>query len=250
MNIANLPLLPHQKSNGEVELPYANYHELLKARTAADPGREFLIFPETDRHYTYQEFYEISLAASEWLSSRVKDFGTICIVFRNTPEFLAIYFGAVERGITVVPINPDLAAVEIGFIIRNSDCQAVFYDPDLEGSVAPLKQELGLAFHPFANVAELPQVDMEKAEANLPRVDPTTPVVIIYTSGTTGNPKGVVLSHMNFILDGIAIAEWFEFTPATRSLCILPLFHNNGIVISTTTTLCAGGSIVFVDPKA
>jgi acyl-CoA synthetase (AMP-forming)/AMP-acid ligase II len=101
MNVASLPLLPHQKSSAQVDLPYANFHELLKAKTTEAPSREFLIFPETDRHYTYQLFYEISLAASEWLSSRVKDFGTICIVFRNTPEFLAMYFGAVARGITV-----------------------------------------------------------------------------------------------------------------------------------------------------
>jgi acyl-CoA synthetase (AMP-forming)/AMP-acid ligase II len=250
MNVATLPLLPHQKSNGEVELPYANFHELFKAKTGEAPSREFLIFPESDRRYTYQRFYEISLDASEWLTARVKDFGTICIIFRNTPEFLAIYFGAVARGISVVPINPDLAATEIRFIIENSDCGAVFYDPDMEGKLASLKKEMTVAFHPFANVANLPSVDPKKAEANLPKVEPATPAVIIYTSGTTGNPKGVVLSHMNFIIDGIAIAQWFEFTPATRSLCILPLFHNNGIVISTTTTLCAGGSIVIVNPKA
>lgn len=250
MNVATLPLLPHQKSNHTVELPYANYQALLKHKTEDAPSREFLIFPETDRHYTYQKFYEISLQASEWLGSRVQDFGTICIIFRNTPEFLAVYFGAVFRGIIVVPINPDLAPAEIRFIVENSDCAAVIYDPDLERKIASLKSEMATAFHPFTNVADLPAIDLQTAAGHLPEVPPTTPAVIIYTSGTTGNPKGVVLSHMNFIVDGIGISKWFEFTPATRSLCILPLFHNNGIVISTTTTLCAGGSIVFVDPKA
>jgi acyl-CoA synthetase (AMP-forming)/AMP-acid ligase II len=136
------------------------------------------------------------------------------------------------------------------FIIEHSDCAAVFYDPDLERRIAPLKSEMATAFHPFANVADLPSIDVKNAEANLPKVEPTAPVVIIYTSGTTGNPKGVVLTHMNFIVDGIAIVRWFQLTSETRSICVLPLFHNNGIVISTTTTLCAGGSIVFVDPKA
>src|SRR5262249_32568866 len=204
MNVAALPLLPHQNSSATVDLPYANFYELLKAKTAEARTREFLIFPETDRHYTYQQFYEISLAASEWLSSRVKDFGTISIVFRNTPEFLAMYFGAVFRGMTVVPINPDLAPAEIRFIIENSECGAAFYDPDLEARVGPLKAELSIPFHPFKNVSDLPSVDLKTAESHLPDVAATTPVVIIYTSGTTGNPKGVVLSHMNFILDGFA----------------------------------------------
>lgn len=250
MNLAQLPLLPHQQSNCTVELPYANFYELLKTKTTEAPSREFLVFPESDRRYTYRQFYEVSLTASAWLSSRTRDFGTICIIFRNTPEFLAIYFGAVFRGITVVPINPDLAAAEIRFIIENSDCEAVFYDPDLEGKIASLKREMSVTFHGFANVLDLPPIESKAAESSLPKVEPNTPAAIIYTSGTTGFPKGVVLSHMNFIVDGMGMAAWFEFTPATRSLCILPLFHNNGLVVSTTTTLFAGGSIVMIDPKA
>lgn len=250
MKVETLPLLPHQQSNCDVDLPYATFHELLKAKTEAAPSREFLIFPETDRRYTYRQFYEISMAASEWLRPMAPPKSTICILFRNTPEFLAIFFGAVARGITVVPINPDLAAAEIQFIIENSCCEAVIYDPDLEAKLTPLRARLQQPFHPFADVARLPQVACSQAEANLPTVAATEPAAIIYTSGTTGYPKGVVLSHMNFIVDGMGMAEWFEFTSETRSLCILPLFHNNGLVVSTTTTLYAGGSIILVDPKA
>src|SRR5207237_2393988 len=114
---------------------------------------------ESDRRYTYQQFYEISLAASEWLSSRIKNFETICIIFRNTPEFLAIYFGAVARGITVVPINTDLAPAEMRSIIENSDCAAVFSDPDLARKIAPLKTEMTTEFYAFANGSDLPPAD-------------------------------------------------------------------------------------------
>src|SRR5437764_9538936 len=48
----------------------------------------------------------------------------------------------------------------------------------------------------------------------------------------------------------MVLSEWFRFITETRSLCILPLFHNNGLVVSLTTTLYGGGSIVMVDPKA
>ncbi len=249
MNVSTLPLLPHQQSKSPVNLPYANFHELLKARTQAAPSREFLVFPESDRKYTYQQFYELSLAASDWL---IADAGTTtCIIFRNTPEFLAIFFGAVALGMTVVPINPDLAAPEIRFIIENSDATTVFYDPELKNKLMPMAAEMrDVRFQPLADVAELPRVNVAEAEARLPKVDPTTPAAIIYTSGTTGYPKGVVLSHMNFLVDGMGMAEWFHFSPETRSLCILPLFHNNGLVVSLTTTLWGGGSIVMVDPKA
>ncbi len=251
MNVATLRLLPYQRSNVRVELPYGNFRELLKAKAEQAPAREFLVFPESDRRYTYHQFYELSMAAADWLADKSQVGSTTCILFRNTPEFLAIFFGAVARGMTVVPINPDLAGPEIRFIVENSDCTTVFYDPDLKDKLAPLAADIRqVAFHAFADVASLPQVEATKVEAGLPQVEPIAPAAIIYTSGTTGYPKGVVLSHMNLLVDGMGMAEWFQFTPETRSLCILPLFHNNGLVVSTTTTLYAGGSIVMVDPKA
>jgi long-chain acyl-CoA synthetase len=252
MTTSELPLLPYQQSTRPVELVYATFLDLLKGKTKEAPEREFLIFPETDRRYTYREFYELAVASAEWLSTRAQPGGTICIVFRNTPEFLAVFFGAVAHGITVVPVNPDLAAPEMRFIIENSGSRSVFYDPGLAAKIAPLEAAMNarIAYFPVADVAEIPKVDVAAVERRLPKVDPMTPAAIIYTSGTTGDPKGVILSHLNFLVDGKGMAEWFQFSPQTRSLCILPLFHNNGLVVSLTTTLHAGGSIIFVDPKA
>ncbi|GAC1437044.1 MAG: AMP-binding protein [Terriglobales bacterium] len=251
MITSSWPLLPHQQSSRPVDIPYLNFQALLKTKAESDPTREFLVFPESDRRYTYREFYEVTVAASAWLETRAKPGGTICILFRNTPEFLAVFFGAVAHGMTVVPINPDLAAPEIRFIVENSNAGAVAYDPDLKAKLSSLEAEIGsVAFFPLTDVGDLPKVDVPKVEAGLPRVEPTTAAAIIYTSGTTGYPKGVILSHMNFLVDGKGMADWFQFTPETRSLCILPLFHNNGLVVSLTTTLYNGGTIIMVDPKS
>ena len=251
MKVSTLPLLVHQQASRDVELPYGNYHAILKARAEEAPDRDFLIFPESGRKYTYREFYQVSLNAAAWIGAKSPDFATTCIIFRNTPEFLAVFFGAMAHGITAVPINPDLAVPEIQFIIENSGGATVFYDAEMKEKLEPLVAKLSNgAFYPLADVAELPQMDGSAVEAALPEVSPIAPAAIIYTSGTTGFPKGVVLSHMNFLVDGMGIAEWFQFSPETRSLCIMPLFHNNGLVISLTTTLHGGGSIVMVDPKA
>jgi acyl-CoA synthetase (AMP-forming)/AMP-acid ligase II len=247
-----LSLLPHQQTERPVNLPYSNFFDLLKTHSDRDPGRLFLLFPESGREYTYRQFFEIALAAADWLTVIAPGQKTVAVVLRNTPEFLAIYFGAVFLGMTVVPINPDLAAREIQFIIENSESSTVFYDPVFKAKIAALEDQIGSAVEclAFGDVADLPKVDAAVMTARLPEVEPTTPAVIIYTSGTTGNPKGVLLSHMNFLADGKAVSEWFQFTPDTRSLCILPLFHNNGLVMSLTTTLYKGGSIVWTDPKS
>ena len=248
--MSTLSLLTHQQSP-HVDLDHATFHDLLRARMEAAPDQEFLVFPENERRYTYREFYDLSIAASAWLDTKAQRGGAISILFRNTPEFLAIYFGAVALGITVVPINPDLMAPEIAFIVENSNGNIIFYDPELEGKLARVRAQIRTAvFFPLADVDELPNVDVPAMEAHLPTVHPTTAAAIIYTSGTTGFPKGVVLSHMNFLVDGKGIAEWFHLNSETRSLCILPLFHNNGLVVSTTASLHAGGTVILIDPKA
>jgi acyl-CoA synthetase (AMP-forming)/AMP-acid ligase II len=235
-----------------VTLPYANFFDLLKSHTDRDPGRPFFFFPESGSEYSYWQFYRLALSAANWLTVIAPGQTTIAVVFRNTPEFLAIYFGALFLGITVVPINFDLAAPEIGFIIKNSESTTVLYDPAFKAKLAIVEGQMvpAVTFVPFGDIADLPKVDVLAVEARLPQVEPGTPAVIIYTSGTTGNPKGVILSHMNFLADGKAISEWFEFTPDTRSLCILPLFHNNGLVPTLSATLYKGGSIVWTDPKS
>ena len=140
-----LSLLPHQQLERPVNLPYSNFFDLLKAHTDKGPGRPFLLFPESGREYTYREFFEVALAAADWLTIIAPGQKTIAVVLRNTPEFLAIYFGAVFLGITVVPINPDLAAREIQFITENSESGTVFYDPVFQAKIAELEDQMAPA---------------------------------------------------------------------------------------------------------
>ncbi len=64
--------------------------------------------------------------------------------------------------------------------------------------------------------------------------DPEDPAVILYTSGTTGKPKGVVLTHKNFISQGDMVDRIMPMLPEDRVILVLPLFHvyglSNGLV--------------------
>ena len=48
---------------------------------------------------------------------------------------------------------------------------------------------------------------------------------ILYTSGTTGNPKGVLLTHGNFMFQIDSANLWFPVHSGERTLEILPIWH-------------------------
>ena len=57
------------------------------------------------------------------------------------------------------------------------------------------------------------------------------------------------LSHLNLLADAKSISEWFHFDINTRTLCILPLFHNNGQITTLLAPLYGGGSTIIVKGK-
>ena len=65
-------------------------------------------------------------------------------------------------------------------------------------------------------------------------IGPGDLATLIYTSGTTGKPKGVMLTHDNWIFEGESIAELNILGPTDKQLLFLPLAHSFGKVLEMT----------------
>ena len=245
-------LFPHQRISKEVKIEYNNIYELFKTKLLQDQNKEFIFFP-INEVFTYKEFHEKFLKVAKYLENKnLKKGDRISVIIPNSPEFILIYFASLTSGITFVPINKNLASREILYIINNSKSKAVFYDYAITNKIEEIKNQI--ADKLLISLNKLP--DFEPLKENLeiknfevPKVELNDEAVIIYTSGTTGNPKGVISSHLNLLSDSKAISEWFHFSPETRTLCVLPMFHNNGQVVTLLTPLYAGGSTVVVKHK-
>ena len=68
--------------------------------------------------------------------------------------------------------------------------------------------------------------------------------LLVYTSGTTGTPKGVILDQYNLLVDALGVAQWHAITGNQRMMCVLPIHHVNGILVTIITPLYVGGSTV------
>lgn len=171
----------------------------------------------------------------------LKDLGVgpgdvVALKLTNRVEFVLLLFAAWRLGATVTPVNPSMTDVEVARQLTDSGARLLVSE-DGEAAVAD-----GTA---VLNVGELHHAAAEPDQA--PLADPSALALLIYTSGTTGVPKGVMLDHANIDAMADMGRRALEVGPADRCLLILPLFHVNGIVVSTLIPLLAGASVVIAD---
>jgi long-chain acyl-CoA synthetase len=97
----------------------------------------------------------------------------------------------------------------------------------------------------MANVDEhKPKVD--KLESEIREDDVVT---ISYTSGTTGNPKGIMLTHLNYYSNSHAAVSTFKIQEGIATLLILPTDHSFAHTVGIYTALVKGLSLHFVDAR-
>ena len=70
--------------------------------------------------------------------------------------------------------------------------------------------------------------------------------IILYSGGTTGTPKGIMLSSMNFIAEGMEVASWADFNNKDRILAILPIFHGFGLGVCCNAIFMGGGTSILI----
>lgn len=74
-------------------------------------------------------------------------------------------------------------------------------------------------------------------------------VTISYTSGTTGNPKGIMLTHLNYYSNSHEAVNTFKIKENISTLIILPVDHSFAHTVGIYTALVKGLALYFVDAR-
>ena len=169
----------------------------------------------------------------------------IALLSENRPEWSIVDLAILSLGAINVPIYTTQAVDQIEFILADSGARAIFISNrklfrHARTAVASRMLEYLIFFDP--DVAE----DLDRAiplellesngrkqtlerpeafDAYLRAVRPDDLATIIYTSGTTGEPKGVMLTHSNFMSNVLAITNSLPIGPTDVALSVLPLSH-------------------------
>jgi len=174
----------------------------------------------------------------------------IAIIGETQLEWILADLGTLGVGAITVTIYQSNKPHEVQYILENSGARWIFCDTDAQ--VAKVREVRGQlpelrgivrATGGAADAFERTLADVEKAGAEWRKSNPDAhaqrtsrirsddPASFIYTSGTTGNPKGVVLTHANWVYEAEAVAGLKIIQPEDVVLMFLPMAHSFAKVI-------------------
>ncbi len=164
------------------------------------------------------------------------------VVLGNCREFVACLFGAAWTGAVMVPCNPDSTATELQHMFSHSGSVAAITDA---ARLSRVREAFGAG--PVALTGDDFDLRAQQAAPSISAsgtvVGSSDPLAVLYTSGTTSLPKGVLVTHANFLHAGEVVAQNLRMRPDDRWLVTLPLFHANAQFYSLMSALVSGASI-------
>jgi long-chain acyl-CoA synthetase len=222
---------------------YDHLVRLIRRRIAATPdavamrhkvGAEW-------REMTYRQLGSSIDAVASWLiDAGVGRGDRVAIYATNTPWWTIADLAILAAGAVTVPIYSTNTALQAEHIVRDAGVRIVFVGGAEQYShLAGLRGAEGLIERVVAFDAGIALDLLDSCPISVPLAHPRSPdlvargeasraddvATIIYTSGTTGEPKGVVLTFENLVVQFEALDSFFSVTDQDRSLCFLPLSH-------------------------
>ena len=192
------------------------------ARIAAHGDRLAIVDP--GGRWTFTEIDDAAVHLAGALTIERGD--RVAILAEPGHDFVVALLACWHAGALAVPLHPPHPDAELAYALTDSRAALVVASP-AHANVARRQ----------AVAAGIGVVDVG-ARATVHRFRPALdhPALMIYTSGTTGRPKGAVHTHGSIAAMVDGMVEAWGWTPADRTVLVLPLNHVHGIV---NVTLCA-----------
>lgn len=225
---------------------------------------------------TYTELlHDIEIFASGLLDLGVVRGDKIGLIADNRQEWLVTDLAILGLGAADVPRGCDATLQEVSYILSWSECRVTFLENDKQlrkvldvRSSLPLLKTIilfdsvpkeigdeaaaaGFDLHTYQEVYKKGQsINKSKPGRYLTEVgkgEKGELATLIYTSGTTGDPKGVMLSHGNFLHQTDYLPSLIGVKTGEVFLSVLPIWHSFERIVQYVI-LKAGGSIAYSKP--
>jgi long-chain acyl-CoA synthetase len=220
------------------------------------------------RRYSYEEIFSSSKSIASYLSAKGVEKGDrVAILLEGRPEWGIVYLGISFLGAAAVPIDIQLSSEEVGNLLEDSESKVIFVSEETSKSHEALIN--GLLFNHNPSPPTLSrggqeegyrlQVDAINIDSDaftkiikylhldsFPSIDPEDIASLIYTSGTTGKPKGVVLTHRNFLSNVWSVQKANIIDEQDCLLSILPLHHSYPFMVNFLGPILIGAKVIYL----
>jgi len=221
-----------------------NLTNLISERAHFEPERVLVSRPMGDRWQAvtakdYEE--EIKAVAKGFIAAGVNFGDRVAIMAKTRYEWTVLDFAIWYAGGVPVPIYETSSAEQVDWILTDSGAVAIVVEtPALAELVQPVmpatcKNIWNITYNALATLThEGKGVSDDEITKRREKLKPETLATLIYTSGTTGKPKGVQLTHGNFLSEcGNVVngASDLFLKPGGSTLLFLPVAHVFGRMV-------------------
>ncbi|HYL63868.1 MAG TPA: long-chain-fatty-acid--CoA ligase [Candidatus Methylomirabilis sp.] len=217
-------------------------------RTAIVCGKE---------RFTYAQFAErVGKLAGALRKAGVQPGDRVAFLSTNCHRLLEAYYGVVEAGAVLLPLNIRLAPQELAYVLNDSGACVLFFQSHFLELVEKFRASLTSieAFYALDQAIDrdwaAPQnyesllSDALAHRAEVMDVDEDALAELFYTSGTSAEPKGVMLTHRNIYLHALNSGLGLHTGAEAVELHTIPLFHANGWGVAHFLTLLGGKHVM------
>ncbi len=211
-----------------------------------------------DQRFNYGEFAQRAACLGGGLRAMGIETGDrVAFLSSNCHRLLEAYYGVLEAGAVLLPLNIRLAPRELAYILNDAEARVLFFESQFLPVVEAFREAtpsleffVQLDAQPSASwVSDKNYEDLlagaQAYRRDVLEVDENSAAELFYTSGTSANPKGVILTHRNIYLHALNTAFTLRTPADTVNMHTIPLFHANGWGTAHTVTL-AGGKHVMI----
>ncbi|MBI4788181.1 MAG: fatty acid--CoA ligase [Chloroflexi bacterium] len=216
-------------------------------------GQKFGVI-DGEKQFTYAQFGE----RTHRLANALRSLGIVkgdrvSFLTYNTHQLLEAYYGVLEAGAILNPINIRLSVQDITYILNHSGSKVLFFHSDFTPLVQQIQSQLDetksfvVMEGPCADPATHEYEQLlagASPEYRRPEIDENEIAELFYTSGTTGKPKGAAITHRSLYLHAMNVAVGMQFGDTDTVLHIVPLFHVNGWGTPQFVTLVGGTHVM------
>ncbi|MDQ3194494.1 MAG: acyl--CoA ligase [Bacteroidota bacterium] len=235
-----------EKSATDYIVVYKNICEILTRHSGEKGDNDYLKYYDDKGNvisYSYKEFIKKVFQLANYLLKNNITKGDKVVTFsHNHSDTVILYFACWSIGAVVVPVNVSEDIQRVKYILDDSKAKMIFTRENYMDKLKLIDSidEIRIVSFDEFSFDDLP----DKLNIESSTIDKEDECLIVYTSGTTGNPKGVVLTQYNLMANALAISNWHDLHNDDVMMCVLPIHHVNGTVVTIMTTMFYGGKLI------